>query len=109
MHWHPNADEWAYWIKGKARVTAFEAGPRVVTLDFNPGDIGYVKRTVGHYVKNVGDTDLHYLEVFRSSYLRRYLSVRLVDPYAAGNGRSDPEHRRNDNRKVSQQQAARDA
>jgi malate dehydrogenase (oxaloacetate-decarboxylating)(NADP+) len=32
----------------------------------------------------------------------------LVDPYAAGNGRSDPEHRRNGNRKVSQQQAARE-
>jgi oxalate decarboxylase/phosphoglucose isomerase-like protein (cupin superfamily) len=28
MHWHPNADEWAYWIKGKGRVTVFETGPR---------------------------------------------------------------------------------
>ncbi|MGA7383414.1 MAG: cupin domain-containing protein, partial [Methylocella sp.] len=56
MLWHPNADEWAYWIKGKGRVTAFETGPKAVTLDFNPGDIGYVKRNNGHYVKNVGDT-----------------------------------------------------
>jgi oxalate decarboxylase len=76
MHWHPNADEWAYWIKGKARVTAFETGPRAVTLDFNPGDIGYVKRNVGHYVKNTGDTDLQYLEVFRSSY---YADISLSD------------------------------
>jgi oxalate decarboxylase/phosphoglucose isomerase-like protein (cupin superfamily) len=29
-------------------------------MDFNPGDIG-------HYILNVGDTDLHFLEVFRSS------------------------------------------
>jgi oxalate decarboxylase len=76
MHWHPNADEWAYWIKGKGRVTAFQTGPKAVTLDFNPGDIGYVKRNNGHYVKNVGDTELQYLEVFRSSY---YADVSLSD------------------------------
>ena len=76
MHWHPNADEWAYWIKGKGRVTAFQTGPKAVTLDFNPGDIGYVKRNNGHYVKNVGDTDMQYLEVFRSSY---YADVSLSD------------------------------
>jgi oxalate decarboxylase len=76
MHWHPNADEWAYWIKGKGRVTAFQTGPKAVTLDFTPGDIGYVKRNNGHYVKNVGDTDMQYLEVFRSSY---YADVSLSD------------------------------
>lgn len=76
MHWHPNADEWTYWIKGKGRVTAFETGPKAVTLDFNPGDIGYVKRNNGHYVKNTGDTELRYLEVFRSSY---YADISLSD------------------------------
>ncbi|HUI21412.1 MAG TPA: oxalate decarboxylase family bicupin [Methylocella sp.] len=76
MHWHPNADEWAYWIKGKGRMTVFETGPKAVTLDFNPGDIGYVKRNNGHYIKNVGDTDLQYLEVFRSPY---YADVSLSD------------------------------
>jgi oxalate decarboxylase len=28
MHWHPNADEWQYYIKGEARMTVFDAGPR---------------------------------------------------------------------------------
>jgi oxalate decarboxylase len=37
-------------------------------MDFNPGDVGYVKRQNGHYISNVGDTDLQYLAVFRSSY-----------------------------------------
>jgi oxalate decarboxylase/phosphoglucose isomerase-like protein (cupin superfamily) len=76
MHWHPNGDEWTYWIKGKGRVTAFQTGPKAVTLDFNPGDIGYVKRNYGHYVKNIGDTELQYMEVFRSSY---YADVSLSD------------------------------
>ena len=76
MHWHPNADEWQYWIKGKGRMTVFNSGPRAVTMDFNPGDIGYVKRSNGHYIKNVGDTDLQFLEVFRSSY---FADVSLSD------------------------------
>jgi oxalate decarboxylase len=76
MHWHPNADEWQYWIKGKGRMTVFDSGPRAVTMDFNPGDIGYVKRSNGHYTKNVGDTDLQFLEVFRSSY---FADVSLSD------------------------------
>ena len=28
----------------------FNTGPHVVTMDFNPGDIGYVPRNYGHYV-----------------------------------------------------------
>jgi oxalate decarboxylase len=76
LHWHPNADEWQYWIKGKGRMTVFTNGPNAVTLDFNPGDIGYIKRQNGHYIKNVGDTDLMFLEVFKSSY---YADVSLSD------------------------------
>jgi oxalate decarboxylase len=76
MHWHPNADEWQYWLKGKGRMGVFNTGPNVVTMDFNPGDVGYVKRNRGHYIKNVGDTDLQFLEVFRSSY---FADVSLSD------------------------------
>jgi len=68
MHWHPNADEWQYYIKGKARMTVFNTGPNAKTMDFNPGDIGYVKRNLGHYVENVGDTDLQFVGVFRASH-----------------------------------------
>src|SRR6202040_2795619 len=76
MHWHPNADEWQYWIKGKGRMTVFNTGPNAITMDFNPGDIGYVKKNLGHYVKNVGDTDLQFVAVFRAP---RYEEVSLSD------------------------------
>jgi oxalate decarboxylase len=76
MHWHPNGDEWQYWVKGKGRMTVFNTGPKAVTMDFNPGDIGYVKRANGHYVQNIGDTDLQFIEVFRSSY---FADVSLSD------------------------------
>jgi oxalate decarboxylase len=74
MHWHPNADEWQYYIKGKARMTVFNTGPKAVTMDFNPGDIGYVKRNLGHYVENAGDTDLQFIGVFRAP---RYEEISL--------------------------------
>lgn len=68
MHWHPNADEWMYFIKGKGRMTVFAASGRARTMDFDAGDVGYVQKTFAHYIENTGDGDLEFLEMFRSSY-----------------------------------------
>ena len=76
MHWHPNADEWQYYMKGTARMTVFNAGPSATTANFHPGDIGYVKKGLGHYVENTGSTDLVFLALFRSD---RYEEVSLSD------------------------------
>jgi oxalate decarboxylase len=76
MHWHPNADEWTYIVKGTARMTVFNTGPAAITANFHPGDIGYVKKGLGHYVENIGDTDLVYMEVFRAE---RFEEVSLSD------------------------------
>jgi oxalate decarboxylase len=76
MHWHPNADEWQYWIKGEGRMGVFNAGPNVQTRDFRSGDIGYVPRNQGHYVQNTGTTDLQVLAVFRTP---EYQEVSLSD------------------------------
>ena len=76
LHWHPNADEWQYWIKGRGQMTVFSSGPKAVTQNFGPGDIGYVRQNDGHYVKNTGDDDLQFLAVFRTP---RYSDVSLSD------------------------------
>lgn len=76
LHWHPNADEWQYWISGKGRMTVFAGGARARTMDFEAGDVGYVPRAFGHYIENTGDEPLRYLELFRSSY---YADVSLAD------------------------------
>jgi oxalate decarboxylase len=68
LHWHPNADEWQYYISGKARMTVFATGARARTMDLEAGDVGYVEQTLPHYVENTGDTDLRFLEMFRSSF-----------------------------------------
>jgi oxalate decarboxylase len=57
MHWHPNADEWQYYIKGTGRMTVFNTGPAAITADFHAGDIGYVRKALGHYIENTGKTD----------------------------------------------------
>jgi len=66
MHWHPNADEWQYYLKGTGRMTVFNAGPAANTANFHPGDIGYVKKGLGHYIENTGSGDLVMLAVFRA-------------------------------------------
>ncbi|PYT74283.1 MAG: hypothetical protein DMG39_03530 [Acidobacteria bacterium] len=68
LHWHPNADEWQFFITGKARMTVFATVGRARTLDFDAGDVGYVQKTLPHYVENTGNTDLKFLEMFKSSY-----------------------------------------
>jgi oxalate decarboxylase len=66
LHWHQNADEWQYYIKGKGRMTVFFNGAHARTSDFNAGDVGYVPRTLGHYIENIGTEDLIFLEMFKA-------------------------------------------
>lgn len=76
IHWHQTADEWQYYIAGQGRMTVFFDGAKARTADFAAGDVGYVPRTFGHYVENTGDTDLVFLEMFRSD---RYQDLSLSD------------------------------
>src|ERR1700728_1206087 len=68
LHWHPNADEWQYYIAGKGRMTVVDTGNKARTMDFQAGDVGYVEKSLLHYVENTGDTELIFLEMFRSSF-----------------------------------------
>jgi oxalate decarboxylase len=76
LHWHPNADEWQYYISGKGRMTSFIAGSSARTMDFEGGDVGYVLQSTPHYVENTGDTDLVFLEMFKSDH---YEDISLAE------------------------------
>jgi oxalate decarboxylase len=67
LHWHPNADEWQYYISGEGRMTVVATGNRARTMHFQAGDVGYVEKTLLHYIENTGNTDLIFLEMFKSS------------------------------------------
>lgn len=67
LHWHPNNDEWQYYLSGTGRMGVFAASGTARTFDFQAGDVGYVPFAFGHYVENTGDQPLVFLEMFRAS------------------------------------------
>jgi oxalate decarboxylase len=74
LHWHPNTNEWQYYLEGQGRMGVFGASGQARTFDFRAGDVGYVPFAMGHYIENTGTTPLRFLEMFRSSY---YADVSL--------------------------------
>ncbi|KAF2180311.1 oxalate decarboxylase family bicupin [Zopfia rhizophila CBS 207.26] len=67
MHWHPRADEWSFFIKGRARVTIFASEGNARTFDYMAGDVGIVPKNMGHFIENLSDDEpLEVLEIFRS-------------------------------------------
>jgi oxalate decarboxylase len=66
LHWHPNTDEWQYYLEGEGRMTVFASGSMARTFDFRAGDVGYVPFAMGHYVENTGSEPLRFLEMFKS-------------------------------------------
>ena len=74
LHWHPNADEWQYWISGQGRMTVFASGGKARTFDYRAGDVGYVPFAMGHYIENTGTETLRFLEMFKSD---RFADISL--------------------------------
>ncbi len=66
MHWHPNADEWQYYISGHSRVTVFGAHGRARTEEFGPGQICFIQQGFGHFVEQVGSEPTKLFALFNS-------------------------------------------
>lgn len=75
LHWHPNSDEWQYYLSGQGRMTVFGSESKARTFDYRAGDVGYVPFAMGHYIENTGDTTLTFLEMFKSP---RYADISLT-------------------------------
>lgn len=74
LHWHPNYDEWQYYLTGKGRMTVFAGNGAARTFDYRAGDVGYVPFAYGHYIQNTGDKPLWFLEMFKSD---RFVDISL--------------------------------
>jgi oxalate decarboxylase len=73
-----------YYISGRARMTVFAAGAKAGTFDYQPGDVGFVPRNMGHYVENTGTAKLRFLELWRAGKfadvsLRQWLAFTPFD------------------------------
>jgi oxalate decarboxylase len=66
MHWHPNADEWQFYLSGRSRVTIFGAHGRARTEEFAPGQVAFIQQGFGHCVEQVGSEPTKFVVLFNS-------------------------------------------
>ncbi|CAM4506742.1 MULTISPECIES: oxalate decarboxylase family bicupin [Paenibacillus] len=74
LHWHPNNDEWQYYLSGQGRMTVFAGHGAARTFNVRAGDVGYVPFAFGHYIQNTGDKSIWFLEMFKSD---RFADISL--------------------------------
>jgi oxalate decarboxylase len=63
-HWHPNAAELDYVVKGRARMTIFSPGGDIDTFEVGPDQIVFIPTAYFHYIENIGDEELHFAFFF---------------------------------------------
>ncbi|MCC3704503.1 cupin domain-containing protein [Rouxiella badensis] len=99
MHWHPNANEWQYYISGKGRMTVFSSHGHAETQEYDATDVGYVPQGFGHYIENIGNEDLKvlvvldngiYQDISLSDWLAKTPSNVLADNFLNGEADWDP-------------------
>lgn len=66
IHWHLTSDEWSFFIAGQARLTSFAGPSSSRTFDFQAGDVGYVPVANSHYIENIGNETVVYLEILQA-------------------------------------------
>ncbi|MGA8575580.1 MAG: cupin domain-containing protein [Candidatus Cybelea sp.] len=66
LHWHPNADEWQYYIKGRSEIGIFGANGKYRQDEFAPGDVAFINRGFGHYIRQIGNEETEILVAFNS-------------------------------------------
>src|ERR1700730_9121748 len=105
MHWHPNADEWQYYIEGQGRMGVFGASGQARTFDFQAGDVGYVFRhgalhreSRHHAVALSGDV--------QERLLRRFVAGHMAGADSAGIATGASEARSASGGRVAQEQDA---
>jgi oxalate decarboxylase len=64
LHWHVDANEWHYYLRGKGQVALFGSGGRSKIADVGPGDAVYIPAGFGHAIKNTGDDDLEIVQTW---------------------------------------------
>lgn len=65
-HWHTDANEWHYVLKGRTRVTLFAFDKRVAIAELSAGECAYIPANCGHSIQNVGQEDAEVIGVLDS-------------------------------------------
>lgn len=65
-HWHTDANEWHYVLKGRTRVTLFAFDKRIAIAELSAGECAYIPANCGHSIQNVGKEDAEVIGVLDS-------------------------------------------
>jgi oxalate decarboxylase len=79
LHWHANAAEWAFVIKGRVRTTVISPDSLSESNDFDPGDVWYFPKGHGHAVQNLGKDEAHFILVFDDGGFSEYRTFSITD------------------------------
>ncbi len=79
LHWHANAAEWAFVVKGRVRTTVIGPDGLSETNYFDPGDVWYFPRGHGHAVQNLGRDEAHFILVFDDGGFSEYRTFSITD------------------------------
>ncbi len=79
LHWHANAAEWAYVVKGNCRATIYSPGGMSESADFEAGDIWYFPRGHGHSIQGLGPGDCHFILVFDNGAFSEFATFSFSD------------------------------
>jgi oxalate decarboxylase len=79
LHWHANAAEWAYVIKGQCRVTTINPQGQSQIADFAAGDVWYFPRGFGHSIQGIGAEDCLFVLVFDNGYFSEFGTFSISD------------------------------
>lgn len=66
LHWHPKSEEWDYYVQGHAKVGVFNSASLARTFNYQAGDVGVIPKVAGHYIQNIGDEPLIFIELFKN-------------------------------------------
>ena len=65
-HWHTDANEWHYVLKGRTRVTLFAFDKRVAVAELSAGECAYIPANCGHSIQNIGQEDAEVISALDS-------------------------------------------
>lgn len=79
LHWHANAAEWAFVLRGRVRTTVIGPEGQAETNDFDPGDVWYFPRGHGHALQNLSREEAHFVLVFDNGGFSEYGTFSITD------------------------------
>jgi len=106
LHWHPNVDEWQYYIVGKGRMTVVSTGNRARTMDFQAGDVGYVEKNPVALHREYRGYRPDLFGNVQKRLLSRLVAFRVVGPHPTGAGDGTSQYRPGDAGRNSERRAS---